>query len=484
MAFTPPVLSPDLETFSRAHFGEEYERFINGLSERIRTKIRLSDLKMPAEETLIRLKEDGLQVFREPWYSHACQYDPPTAFPGQTLSHHLGHIYLQDFSSMLPVLVLDPKPGERVLDLAAAPGSKSTQLAQHMQNRGTLISNDIEPGRLANLIFNLDRVGAVNVQVTGLPGEQIGNLLPGYFDKVLIDAPCSALGVIHNKQEVAGWWTFQRMKQFAGLQEKLLISALKACKPGGIIVYSTCTLTTEENEAILASVLSRHPGELQEANLPTAFSARNGGIPATDTSIPVQLSKRIYPMDNDFRCQGFFLAKIMKTGERVSPTPRMVPQNRIKPSLEADLKQRMSDYFGMSPDWLARFGMVESGDVWAVSEDMIQPGLPGVRRTGMRMGRWMGKQLKMTTDFLQLAGPQITRKRYDITDPADFRSFMAGSPVPNHPGETGQVAVFYRNCCLGSGLAQGGQIKSQIPTAKRYLPGNMKPGRDSESDIG
>lgn len=483
MAFSLPVLSADLESFARSHFGNEYDAFLNGLTNRIRTKIRLSDLKMPIQETLTRLKEDGFSVFQEPWYPNASHYEPETAFPGQTLSHHLGHIYLQDFSSMLPVLVLDPKPGERVLDLAAAPGSKSTQLVQHMQNRGTLISNDIDSGRVANLIFNLDRVGAVNAQVTGLPGEQIGNLLPGYFDKVLIDAPCSALGVIHNKQEVAGWWSFQRMKQFAGLQEKLLISAIKACKPGGTIVYSTCTLTPDENEAILASVLSRYPGELESLVLPSPFISRDGLITEPDSPIPVQLSKRIYPMDNDFRCQGFFLAKIRKTGEQPPHNPKPVPQNRIKPSLETDLKKRMTDYFGLSPDWLAGFGLVESGDVWAISDELVQPGLPGVRRTGMRMGRWMGKQLKMTTDFLQLAGPQITRKRHDITDPAEFRSFMAGSPIANHPGETGQVAVFYRNCCLGSGLAQGGQIKSQIPTAKRYLPGNMKQKGAGDSEI-
>ena len=176
---------------------------------------------------------------------------------GKTLQHVTGKFYIQGLSSMIPPLVLSPASDDKVLDLCAAPGSKTTQLGEMMNNTGTLIANEIKQNRVGTLVYNIDRINLVNTAVTHNRGELLSRYFQGYFDKILVDAPCSGLGIIHKKDEVNDWWSLERAESLGELQFRLLTAAIKLAKVDGEIVYSTCTLTPEENEIVLSKILER-----------------------------------------------------------------------------------------------------------------------------------------------------------------------------------------------------------------------------------
>ena len=148
---------------------------------------------------------------------------------------------------------------DTVLDLCSAPGSKTTQLGEMMRNNGTLISNEIALDRVKMLVFNIDRMNLINAGIIHSKGELLSKIYPDYFDKILVDAPCSGLGIIQKKNEISNWWSLKRASILGDLQLRLLIAAIKMVKEEGEIVYSTCTLTIEENELIINKVLKKYP---------------------------------------------------------------------------------------------------------------------------------------------------------------------------------------------------------------------------------
>lgn len=450
----------------------EQENYQSCLSARVRTKIRISPVKMDPGKTLASLLEEGIDTTPVALAANVYDYLPETAYPGRSLAHHLGYFYLQDLSSMLPPLVLDPKPGEKILDLAAAPGSKTTQMAQMMQNRGTLVANDIDRNRLSNLSYNLDRMGIYNTVVTQIEGEQVGKRFPEYFDKVLLDAPCSALGVLANRQEVLNWWSLKKVSRFAFIQEKLLVSAIKAVKPGGMIVYSTCTLTPEENELAIASILEKYPVELVPVPEFEGITLRKGfsgpGIPERVS----QFTRRIYPFDNQNQLQGFYIAFLRKTGSVLKYDTPGTPFPAVNVLLknEQDILRRLRDYFGLNSDSTNGIKLISRKDVWMVPEDFDIRWAGLSIRTGMRFAREMyDDAFKITTDSLQYFGKEITENRLDLPDSTASDQFQSGSNISWPQEIRGQKAVFWKGFCIGSGLGMGSVLKSQIPRSKRML---------------
>jgi len=207
---------------------------------------------------------------------------------------------------MIPPLVLNPKPKEKILDMCASPGSKTTQIAQYMQNKGTLIANDIRKDRIAILERNLKRTGSIAV-VTMQPGQQFKDVK---FDKILVDAPCSGTGTIRNTLNFKDWnpETFERL---SFEQKSLLHSAYNILKKGGLLVYSTCSMEPEENELVVDWLLKRHKKtNLEEItiNLKRSKPILTYNKQKLDTRIKKTL--RIWPQDNN--TSGFFVAKIRK----------------------------------------------------------------------------------------------------------------------------------------------------------------------------
>ena len=290
-------------------FIPDFDAFLQSLARPVPVCIRLNTLKAEPERILPRLRELELQPL--PWYNlgYRLRYHESV---GNRLEHFLGLIYVQEAASMLPPLALEPQPGERVLDVAAAPGSKTTQIAQMMNNTGLIVANDNNRKRIRGLTGNIDRSGSINVVVTCQPGQVFGKFLPEYFDRILLDAPCSAEGTIRKSHSALDLWSESSIERLSRTQIGLLIATFRALKPGGVMVYSTCTFAPEENEQALDYFFRRTPEATSEA---VTFPGLKTRLPLSswqDVEFHPEVSRaiRVLPQDND--TEGFFLCRIRK----------------------------------------------------------------------------------------------------------------------------------------------------------------------------
>ena len=284
------------------------ESILRGMGARRLTTLRVNTLKWNAPELLAFFRERAVKHERVPWY--------PDAFVLRDLRerdaerwepYQEGRIYLQSLSSMVPALALGPRPGERVLDLAAAPGSKTTQMSALMGNQGAILANELDPVRAQRLEYNLRLQGCCNVQVRVGRGEKAGDELSESFDRVLLDVPCSGEGrfVVFEPATSRGW-SAREVTECARLQRRLLASGARALKPGGVMVYSTCTLNLDENERIVHWALENLPLEVQR--VPVAIPGTWEGM-ARGLHPSIRRAVRIFP---DARREGFFVCRMRK----------------------------------------------------------------------------------------------------------------------------------------------------------------------------
>lgn len=276
--------------------------------------IRVNTLKIAPEELVPRLEKRGLVLEPVEWHNwlFVVRDLGGLSGPGATLEHVLGYYYVQELVSALPPLVLDPQPGELVLDMAAAPGSKTTQMAQMMRNKGTIVANDVDLDRISALKSNIDRLGVTNTVITRVDARNFRSSV--VFDKVLIDAPCSSEGVVRKDPTAPSKVTLKRIRELSRLQKGMVRRAYSLLKEGGILVYSVCTFAPEECE------------EVVDFALKLGFEAENVEVPLK--SVPgltkwvdekgrefefdaaVRKAVRIYPHLND--TGGMFIAKLVK----------------------------------------------------------------------------------------------------------------------------------------------------------------------------
>jgi NOL1/NOP2/sun family putative RNA methylase len=259
----------ELSNFLHNYYGEEYPKFVEVMGKRLRPSIRVNSLKIEREELRRRLISKGFKLVPVPFYEDGFVVEELPGEIGNTVEHFVGYYYVQGLSSMIPPVLLNPAPGEKVLDIASAPGSKATQMAQMMKNTGVIVANDIDVERIKALSNNIDRMGVLNTIVTLEQGYRFGQLYPDTFDRVLIDAPCSALGTLNKNMEIVKWWGREKIGRLMGAQKSLILSGFDALKPGGLMVYSTCTITPEENEYIVNYLLKeRNNAEILDFQLP------------------------------------------------------------------------------------------------------------------------------------------------------------------------------------------------------------------------
>lgn len=196
-----------------------------------------------------------------PWEQAAVLYpESETLRPGRKAYHEAGAYYIQEPSAMLPVALLDPKPGERILDLCAAPGGKSTQIAAHLGDTGLLVCNEVDPVRARTLTANLERMGVMQVLVVSMPPAVLAEYFEGYFDRILVDAPCSGEGLMRRNPEAVRQWDETLVDRCAQRQQEILDAAVRMLAPGGRLVYATCTFEREEDEAQIEALLVGYPG--------------------------------------------------------------------------------------------------------------------------------------------------------------------------------------------------------------------------------
>ena len=378
-----------------------------------------------------------------PWAENAW-YLPLSSSAGAAPQHEAGAYYLQEPSAMAAAAALRPEPGEKVLDLCAAPGGKSTQLAAFMQGRGLLVCNEPFPARAKILSRNIERMGIVNaVAVSALP-EALSPLWPDYFDRVLVDAPCSGEGMFRRHPETRAEWTPAAPAGCAQRQSHILRHAARMLRPGGRLVYSTCTLNRTENEGVIEAFLSEHP---DFALVPFHLN----GLPPCDGTL------RLWP--HQVRGEGHFVALMEKRdGEcrRRPPSLALPAPGKAEAALAAAfLREQIADPV---PSMALFAGKV-------IAPPCDPPPLGGVRvlRCGLQLGEIRGK-IFLPDHALALA---CAAKRPLPVSEKEATAYQRGETLPVDPDLKGFFVPTLDGLALGWGKAADGQLKNHYPKGLR-----------------
>jgi NOL1/NOP2/sun family putative RNA methylase len=440
--------------------GQEFPQFLQSLTTADRSYgLRTNTLKLRPEQ-LQQICPWELEPI--PWSPEGFYY-PPEARPGPHPYYYAGLYYIQEPSAQAVGALADPQPGERVLDLAASPGGKTTHLAARMQGQGVLISNEIDSGRIRGLLENVERWGA-SLAVVSASLEKLASQWGSWFDRVVLDAPCSGEGMFRKDPEVARHWGPGAPARAARVQKSLIAAAGHLVRPGGVLVYSTCTFAPEENEQIIAEFL-RNPGwELEEARISPAFGR---GVPAWGGGNPVLArTARLWP--HKLRGEGHFLARLRKTdgGEDHPPPERVAPLSR---QVRALWQSWCEEHLEAEPEGEI---LERSGHLY-----LLPPGLPslaGIRAPapGLYLGEVRVGQRKDSGRFLPgkplahyLKPRQVARILPITSDDPRAMRFAGGQPVPAE-GAEGWVLATLQTEVGGFGLGWG-----------RLKGGTLRPGK-------
>lgn len=268
-----------------------------------RKSIRVNTLKSSINDIKKRMQNWNLENI--PWCKEGFWINYGGI--GSTVEHVLGYIYVQEAASMIPASILEPEPGEFILDMAASPGSKTTQIAAMMKNQGLIIANDYKIDRLKPLVMNLQRCGVYNVVTTLMEGRFFKNYK---FDRILLDAPCSATGNIRSSPWTLTVWNVDMIRRLAGTQKQLIKVAYDNLKDDGILVYSTCSIDPEENESVINHLIQERNAKLEKISFNGKRSKAIINFQDDNYDSSIDKCLRIWPQDNN--TEGFFIAKIRK----------------------------------------------------------------------------------------------------------------------------------------------------------------------------
>ena len=375
---------------------------------------------------------------------------------GHTPAHHAGLFYAQEPSAMCAAPLLGAKPGERVLDLCAAPGGKTTQLAAAMRGEGVLVANEYVFSRARILSQNVERLGIGNCAVVSADPAALARALPCYFDKVLVDAPCSGEGMFRKSPDAAREWTPDSPAACAARQAEILNSAFKMLKPGGVLVYSTCTLNAKENEETVARVLDAH-ANIQlypiKAQIP---QPKLLGVNASDAVI--EGTVRIMPHLADG--EGHFCARFLKTDGEVV---RVKPLRRAKNgAFDKAFTKFCAQYLNVRPADDLFFG--EYG--YSAPPDCPDLDRLRVLRAGVQLGRLVKDRFEPSHSFaLALTSDEIKNSLSFDEGAKELTAYLCGETLPC--AFDGWATVCVNGLPFGWGKASNGVLKNHIPKGLR-----------------
>ncbi|MBQ4537714.1 MAG: RsmF rRNA methyltransferase first C-terminal domain-containing protein [Lachnospiraceae bacterium] len=463
--------------------GAEYDDFLASFDRERYQALRLNPLKITAggeraDKVLIKSGDVAADskatsgkfcVSREkqvPWSEYGYYYDKEEQ-PGKHPYHDAGVYYIQEPSAQAPVPHLEVKPGERVLDLCAAPGGKTTQIAAAMRGQGFLLANEIHPARAKILSENIERMGVVNACVTNETPARLADNFPEYFDKILVDAPCSGEGMFRKNEDACDEWSPENVTLCAERQDEILDCAARMLRPGGRIVYSTCTFAREEDEGSVERFLERH----------AEFTVRE--------------TLRLWP--HKVKGEGHFAAVLEKSGE-VSSEYRPIPMNGLEKgitekALEKDckeFKEFVSETFG-GGDWKEK---LSSG--YGIGEDVgsqrdcdepqylrfgeqlylipsQMPALKGLKvlRPGLHLGTIKKNRFEPSHALALALAPSEVAHVWNLdSEGAEVRAYLNGQTF-SAEGEKGWYLVCVDGFGLGWGKLAGGTMKNHYPKGLR-----------------
>lgn len=465
-------LSSNIYSYLEKHFGKA---FADNYKEYVGSEF-ISYLRLPADniqqEKIIRsLLSKGIELKKVDPLLNAFSVIKGKELIGKSLDFILGKYYIQSLSSMIPAIVLQPNENEVVLDLCAAPGSKSTQISELMNNKGTFYANESSAQRIRSLIFNLDKTNVLNMGVMQFYGELLSKYFQSYFDKVLVDAPCSGLGIVQKRGEVSNWWNEKQVMKLYETQWKLLVGAIKSAKVGAEIIYSTCTLTLEENELLINKIIQKYPLELEDINLPVLSHSAFTKYGDENLSPSLSKARRIIPWE--INSEGFFICKLRKYAESEQVNIGIIKNRGIellssKDKLITKLLNDLNQKFGIPLDELSKYKYInKNNDLFFVDENWIAPNPNIFTRIGTRFGS-IDKYGNFILNSLsaQHFDNLISKNIIEIENVSQVQTYMQGGTIKDITG-SGQKVVKYSGYLLGTAVASKDGLKSQFPRAMR-----------------
>ncbi|MGC5327364.1 RsmF rRNA methyltransferase first C-terminal domain-containing protein [Brevibacillus sp. SYSU BS000544] len=456
--------------------GEQYQTFHDSYSHSAWHGLRVNPLKIDTE--LLR-EMVPFSLRPVPWCAEGFYYSGEDR-PGKHPYHSAGLYYLQEPSAMSVAAALAAQPGEVVLDLCAAPGGKSTQLTAALQGEGLLISNEIHPIRAKALSENIERLGITNALVTNETPERLAMFFPHFFDRILVDAPCSGEGMFRKLPEAIDDWSEAKVLKCHLMQVDILEAAHAMLKPGGAMVYSTCTFAPLENEITLAKFLDAHPEYVIET-VPHASCFSPGHpdwAPGADPSLAK--SARLWP--HLLEGEGHFVAKLTKSLEETESAERLAGSKRQKGKKQgkqaaAISKEALAAWATFAKDAAASLeGRVSPDSLILFGEQLYhlpqaQLPLEGLKivRAGWHLGTVKKNRMEPSHALaLALRKEDVSRSiNFSADDPMLLR-YLKGESV-TVSGKNGWTLVTVDGFSLGWGKMVDGQLKNHYPKGLRWL---------------
>jgi len=439
-----------------------FEQFIAISQQPLRRSLRVNTLKISVADFLAQTAPYGWQLTPVPWCSEGFWISrEDESLPLGSVAEHLsGLFYIQEASSMLPVTALfDAQPEvTAVMDMAAAPGSKTTQIAARMNNQGLILANEFSASRVKVLHANISRCGVSNSALTHFDARVFGPALPEQFDAILLDAPCSGEGVMRKDADALKNWSLASTEEIAATQRDLLDSAFHALKPGGTLVYSTCTLNQIENQQVIAWLLKRYPDAVEVMPLDQLFEgAAQAATPEGYLHVFPQL----------FDSEGFFVARLRKTAS-VEPLPLptykvgKLPFSHLSRKLEGEIRQAAA---AVSIKW------DDSLELWQRDKEIwlfpaaVTPLLGKVRfsRIGLKLAETFAKGYRWQHEAVIALAQPAPEQTFELSA-AEAEEWYRGRDIyPESAITRDEMIVTWQRQPLGLAKKVGSRIKNSYP---------------------
>lgn len=450
---------------------EEYTAFVASYAEPRKQGLRVNRLKLSPDALLARIDWPLSPVS---WTKDGFYY-PENLRPAKHPYYHAGLYYIQEPSAMSPASILDARPGERVLDLCAAPGGKTTQLAASMQGEGILVTNDNNPNRVKALVKNVELYGVRNAIVTNETPDKLAVAFPGYFDKILVDAPCSGEGMFRKEPDMIKSWSETAIETCCGMQRSILVDAARMLRPGGRLLYSTCTFAPEENEQMIAEFLDKHPDfSVVPVHMHEGWEK---GRPewTRDPASYAQVSRTARLWPHRVKGEGHYVALLQKAGEVIEPAPANLA-TKGKKSLEKELADFYTFVKETLPSWK---GFEDSRFMLTMHEDRVflsPAGLPDLKRLRLARQGWLlgtikKKRFEPSQAFaMGLQATDVIRTVHFTADDPDVIRYVKGETLMIQ-AEKGWNIVCVDGYPLGWAKGIGTSLKNMYPAGWRWIDG-------------
>lgn len=457
MDVTTMMLPEAFQEKMKKLLGGEYGDFVKSYEKERVQGLRFNQLKVNIDEIPDGMRSE-FQLKKIPWVKEGYYYQGQSR-PGKHVWHEAGVYYIQEPSAMAVVELLDPKPGDMVLDLCAAPGGKTTHIASRMKGEGMLISNEIHPARVKILSQNVERMGIANAVVTNENSRRLTDYFPEFFDKIVVDAPCSGEGMFRKDEGARDEWSPANVRLCADRQAEILDNAAVMLKGGGRLVYSTCTFSPEENEGSIQAFLERHP-EFFVEQVPV-YEGFDHGRPEWISHGREELRHTVRIWPHQVEGEGHYLAVLKKSGNPVEIRRKYPPASSGAFVLSLnDIGTQMK---------LEGKRVVQFGDqVYALPETMVDYRGLKVVRPGLHLGTLKKNRMEPSHALALSLNRDQACQCHEMKNGNEISRYLRGETLQTEePAENGWVLMLADGYSLGWAKRVGTTLKNHYPKGLR-----------------